>query len=131
MLEERVAKVKEQYDALLEQTVGLMGDKVKHLKDAEKKLVPKPRKHPVVCIYCCMRNLPCDRGTPCRNCAKAMHDCKRAMCANFKTGVCRNKLCNRAHEEDAKHYGNIVHAGHVRKEKDENKRTKKRARRRG
>ncbi|KAL7778218.1 hypothetical protein CFE70_004895 [Pyrenophora teres f. teres 0-1] len=37
-LEEKVAKIEEQYTCLLEQTIGLMGNKVKHLKGAEKML---------------------------------------------------------------------------------------------
>ncbi|KAE8833844.1 hypothetical protein PTNB73_04776 [Pyrenophora teres f. teres] len=106
-LEEKVAKIEEQYTCLLEQTIGLMGNKVKHLKGAEKMLIPKPQKRLVV-----------------------VHTCKRAMCIDFMTGTCHKRICNRAHEEDTEHYRNIVHAGHVQKVKNKNKQTKKRAMRR-
>ena len=43
------------------------------------------------------------------------------MCENFKIGTCVPKKCTRAHEDDHKHYNNIVYAGSVSKVKKDEK----------
>ncbi|CAA9961374.1 hypothetical protein PTMSG1_04758 [Pyrenophora teres f. maculata] len=92
-LEGDKCKVEEQYTDLLEQTGDPITTRVKRwTTTVGPKYLPfsinspyptfphadhshssglRPRNHLVICIHCYLRDLPCDRGTPCGECSKA------------------------------------------------------------
>ncbi|KAI4621292.1 uncharacterized protein J4E87_006920 [Alternaria ethzedia] len=54
------------------------------------------------CTQCMRHNWDCDRGILCKNCSMRgiKKGCRRVACEDYKKGICKNRQCRFAHEEE-------------------------------